>query len=158
MIKEIILYCNHDKFPSWSCILAFFHMPTFYLDAYLCDENIPSGGAKGYVTGFFFPFFIKVINLFTWREGRGGITQGTEHKYHFPHGFKLNAVKKNVAWGCAVRTEEKLNWLTRQTDNDSAECISGSVCLRSDRPHRRGYIPSEDGVRGKEEEKEVAEL
>lgn len=70
----------------------------FYLDAYLSHlENIPSGGAKGYVTGFFFPFFknIKVINLFTWREGRGGITEGTkaEHKYHFPHGFKLNAVK-----------------------------------------------------------------
>lgn len=53
MINEIILYYNHDKFPSWSCILAFFHMPLLHVDAYLYDENIPSGGAKGYVTGFF---------------------------------------------------------------------------------------------------------
>lgn len=61
MTKEIILYYNHDKFPSWSRILAFFHMPILYLDAYLYDENIPSGGAKGYVTGFFFPFFKKIL-------------------------------------------------------------------------------------------------
>lgn len=84
MIKEIILYCNHDKFPSWSCILVFFiHMPMCYLDAYLYDENIPSGGAKGYETRFFFLFLnIKVINLFTWREGRGGITQGTKAEHN----------------------------------------------------------------------------
>lgn len=70
MTKEIILYCNHDKFSSWSRIRAFFHMPMFYLAAYLYDENIPSGGAKGYVTGFFFPFFKILKSLIYLHDGK----------------------------------------------------------------------------------------
>lgn len=59
---------------------------------------------------FFFCFFLntKVINLFTWREGRGDIARGTkaEQKYHFSHGYKINAVEMwrddrmcSASWG-----------------------------------------------------------